>query len=183
MTSNLTTTTWEHSFTEPCTISNITLNNTTHNKLKYWTYTCDLTNGYAIKWSMTSTQQCCESYSTFIGNFPDRDSVQCTEYNTNIQDIRNNTLAVVSRNQSNFNCHDHTFRCVKIISKSEVVFEQQACGNQPFIKATSWLIFGNARLDPVQLGMQCIGRYPHNALLELVSPTGEIVYEKTFILY
>jgi hypothetical protein len=173
---------WEHTFTEPCAITNITLNNTTYNKLKFWTYTCSLNNGYTIKWSMTSAQLCCESYLTFIGKYPDRDSVLCTEYDTNIQDIRSNVLAIVSRNQSNFAVSDAQFTGFKIVTSSEETVIHQICGLKPSIKSTAWLIFGNARLEPVRLGMQCIGQYPHTALLELICPNGELAYEKTFIL-
>jgi hypothetical protein len=173
---------WEHAFPEPCTITNITLNNTTHGKDKYWTYTCELSNSYLIKWSMTSAQLCCESYLTFIGKFPDRDSILCTEYDTNIQDIRSNVLAIVSRTQSNITYSDLKFTQFKIVTGTEETAVHQICGKQPSIKSTALLIFGNARLDPVQLGIQCIGQYPHTALLELINPEGERITEKTFIL-
>jgi hypothetical protein len=181
MTSNQITI-WEHTFHEPCAISNISLHNTTHNKLKFWTYTCELTNGYIIKWSMTSAQLCCESYLTFIGKYPDRDSVLCTEYDTNIQDIRSNVLAVVSRTQSNITYSDLKFTQFKIVTSSEESPYRQVCGKNQSVKSTAWLIFDNTRLDQLQLAMQCIGQYPHTTLLELICPDGELAYEKTFIL-
>jgi hypothetical protein len=173
---------WEHAFPEPCTITNITLNNTTRDKDKYWTYTCELSNRYLIKWSMTSAQLCCESYLTFIGKFPDRDSVLCTEYDTNIQDIRSNVLAVVSRTQSNITYSDLKFTQFKIVASSEDTEVRQACGKNQSVKSTARLLFGNSRLDPVQLGIQCIGQYSHTALLELICPDDEPICEKTFIL-
>ncbi len=173
---------WEHTFPESCAISNIFLNNTSRGKDKYWTYTCELTNGYIIKWSMTSAQLCCESYLTFIGKYPDRDSVLCTEYDTNIQDIRSNILAMVSRTQSNITYSDLKFSQFKIVTNTEETAVHQICGTRPPTKSTAWLIFDNPRLDTLQLAMQCIGQYPHSAHLELILPGGERVVEKTFIL-
>lgn len=131
---------------------------------------------------MTSAQLCCESYLTFIGKYPDRDSVLCTEYDTNIQDIRSNVLAVVSRTQSNITYSDLKFTQFKIVTSTEETAVHQICGTRPAVKSTAWLIFGNARLDQLQLAMQCIGQYQHTAHLELISPGGERVVEKTFIL-
>jgi hypothetical protein len=178
---------WEHTFSEPCGISNITLYNRTHNKVKYWTYTCQLTNGFTINWSMTTAQQCCESYSTFVGTVSDRDSIQCTEYDINIQETRTNVLANVSRNYPNFNYLDLRFTHLRVVTETEPISETNntytsTCINRPTSKCTSRLQFGNARLDSIQLGMQCVGQYPHNTLLELINPCGQLVYEKTFIL-
>lgn len=189
MTTKNTTTTWEHIFPEPCAISNITLFNRTHNKVKYWTYTCYLTNGYTIKWSMTSAQQCCESYLTFVGKTPDRDTVQCTEYDINIQDLRANVLANVNRNYPNINYPELRFTQFRVVTDINPMYEittnttyTNQCGKIPASKFTARLQFGNAQLDPVQLGMQCCGQYPHTTQLELINPYGESVCEKTFIL-
>ena len=134
---------------------------------------------------MTAEQQCCESYLTFIGKVADRDTVQCTEYDVNIQDIRSNILANISRSNVNFNYSYLRFKQIRVLTDSEPVPDFQTgklCGKQPAIKYTARLQFSNVRLDPIQLGMQCSGCYPHTTLLELVSPTGEKMYGKTFIM-
>lgn len=176
------TITWDYTFPEPCAISSITLYNRTHNKLKYWTYTCDLTNGYTIKWSMAAAQQCCESYSTFIGKTPDRDTVQCTEYDVSIQEMRANVLANIGRSHPNLNYPDLRFTKFSIYSSMEHIANTNSCGKRPNTISMARLSFGNARLDHLQLGMQCSGQYAHDTLLELISPIGELVCEKTFIL-
>lgn len=169
----------------PCALTNITLFNRTHNKVKYWTYSCELTNGHTIKWSMTIHRQCCESYASYVGTAFDRESVMCTDYDTNIIDTRCNVINLVGRNCPNINYCEIPFSGITVLIGHTPTAESSPIvhhGKRQIQAGVATLKFGNKRLDSLQLSMQCNGRYSHPVLLEITGPTGELLVEKTFNL-